>query len=98
MGFSVMRHARSPRISTSLYALFGLFAPLMSGQALTGAMDALRYKREAVEVEEVAAANRELFAALIGQINEIAGAIFSAVEKQETAAKEISVNAQQAAQ
>jgi methyl-accepting chemotaxis protein len=52
------------RISTSLYLLFGLAALVMSCQALVGVFDAWMRVGEGARVEQLAAANQQLFAAL----------------------------------
>ncbi|MDB5406641.1 MAG: chemotaxis protein [Rhodospirillales bacterium] len=61
-----MRFPRNLKISTSLYVLFGISAVLLSGQALRPATEAVDKKRQATQVEAIAAANRVLFAALQG--------------------------------
>jgi methyl-accepting chemotaxis protein len=60
----MMRFARNLKISTSLYALFGGFAILLSGQALHSAIGAFNQERQAARIEAIAAANRDLFAGL----------------------------------
>jgi methyl-accepting chemotaxis protein len=61
---------RSPRfsgklkISTSLYALFGLSALVMAGQALPSAWEAWSQARSTAQVEDIAGVNRALFVAL----------------------------------
>ena len=59
-----MRLARTLKISTSLYALFGVSAVLLSAQALHSAIGAFGQRQQSVRLEEIAKANRELFAAL----------------------------------
>jgi methyl-accepting chemotaxis protein len=58
------RMARGLKISTSLYALFGVCALVMSAQAVLSVVDAFAARREAVRVEQIAAANNQLFVAL----------------------------------
>jgi methyl-accepting chemotaxis protein len=60
----MLRLIRTLNISTSLYALFGLAALVMSSQALVGVFHAWRQVEEGARVEQLAAANQQLFAAL----------------------------------
>jgi methyl-accepting chemotaxis protein len=62
----MMRFARNLKVSTSLYALFGISAVLLSGQALHSAIGAFDQKQQATQVAAIAAANRDLFAGLQG--------------------------------
>jgi methyl-accepting chemotaxis protein len=59
-----MKFARTLKISTSLYLLFGIAAILLSAQALSGVFSAVQQQRQAVRAEALAAANRDLFLAL----------------------------------
>jgi methyl-accepting chemotaxis protein len=52
------------KISTSLYVLFGISALVMSGQAFVGVLRAWTEVGEWARVEQLAAANRQLFVAL----------------------------------
>jgi methyl-accepting chemotaxis protein len=58
------RFSGTVKISTSLYALFGLSALVMAGQALPSAWQAWTRVEATTGVEEVAALNRDLFVAL----------------------------------
>jgi methyl-accepting chemotaxis protein len=60
----MVRFARRLKISTSLYALFGVSALVMSAQATLSVIDAVAAKRDAERVVQVAAANNQLFVAL----------------------------------
>jgi methyl-accepting chemotaxis protein len=60
----VMRNLAQIRISTSLYLLFGVTAALLSVQAAHSVIGAFDQQRQAVKVEALAAANRDLFTAL----------------------------------
>jgi methyl-accepting chemotaxis protein len=60
----MFRFAQKLKISTSLYVLFGTAALLMSCQALVGAFHAWTQVAEWSRVEQLAAANQQLFVAL----------------------------------
>ena len=60
----MLRVRRKLNISTSLYALFGIAALVMSSEALVGVFHAWTQVGEGARVEQLASANRQLFAAL----------------------------------
>src|SRR5215471_9309006 len=60
----MLRRTRTLNISTSLYALFGMAALVMSSQAVVGVLHAWTQVSEGARVEQLAAANQQLFAAL----------------------------------
>ncbi len=60
----MLRFTRHLNISTSLYALFGIAALVMSSQAVVGVFHAWTQVGEWARVEQLAAANQRLFAAL----------------------------------
>ena len=60
----MLRRTRTLNISTSLYALFGMAALVMSSQAVVGVLHAWSQVGEGARVEQLAAANQQLFAAL----------------------------------
>ncbi len=64
IGTNGMPRATHLKISTSLYVLFGIAAFVMSCQALVGALGAWTQAGEWAHVEQLAAANQQLFVAL----------------------------------